>query len=179
MGNDTAWYTALRGHLTATHKSSQHWFISVRMRNFPVVERRIPGIDKQAGMTAHLLLPRLALLSLCSLFAAAPNCAQESEHKITFTFDYDFRATPACSAQVKEACVRQFNFYDISQGIAKRVKLGSMSVPAGASGLVKGISGTSESQLFNSGRHLVAVAAQMPNGVESDLSKCATIVRIP
>lgn len=149
------------------------------MGNFPVVERRVPGIDKQAGMTAHLLLPRLILLGLCSLFAAGLSCGQESEHKITFTFDYDFGATPACSAQVKEACVRQFNFYDISQGIAKRVKLGSMPVPAGAKGLVKGISGTSESQLFNSGRHMVAVAAEMPNGVESDLSKCATIVRIP
>lgn len=130
-------------------------------------------------MTTHLLLSRLILLGLCSLFAAGLSCGQESEHKITFTFDYDFGATPACSAQVKEGCVRQFNFYDISQGIAKRVKLGSMPVPAGVKGLVKGISGTSDSQLFNSGRHMVAVAAQMPNGVESDLSKCATIIRIP
>jgi hypothetical protein len=149
------------------------------MGNFLVVERRVPGIDKQAEMTARLLFPRLILFSLCSLFDAAGNCGQESEHKISFTFDYDFGATPACSVQIKEACVRQFNFYDISQGVAKRVKLGSMPVPAGAKGLVKGISGTSEPQLFNSGRHMVAVAAQMPNGVESDLSKCATIVRIP
>jgi len=103
----------------------------------------------------------------------------QSEHKITFTFDYDFRVTPACSHEVKEACLQQFNFYDISRGIPKRVNLGSLPVPVGATGLVKGISFTTESLLFDSGRHRVAVSAQMPNGSESDLSKCATIVKIP
>jgi hypothetical protein len=75
--------------------------------------------------------------------------------------------------------VQQFNFYDISQGIENRVKLGSMPVPAGASGFVQGISTTTEPLLFNSGRHRLAVSAQMPDGLESDLSKCTTIVKIP
>jgi hypothetical protein len=105
--------------------------------------------------------------------------ASQSTHKISFTFDYDFRATPACSPKVKQACVQQFNFYDISAGILKRTKLGSLPVPAGATGLVTGITFTTESFLFNPGRHMVAVSAQMPNGTESDLSKCSTIVRIP
>jgi hypothetical protein len=130
-------------------------------------------------MTAHFLLQRLAFVSLCSALFTTVIFPQESTHKITFTFDYDFRITPACSPQIKQACVQQFNFYDISQGIAKRVKLGSMPVPSGASGLVKGISGTTEPLLFNSGRHLLAVSAQMPDGSESDLSKCTIIARIP
>jgi hypothetical protein len=130
-------------------------------------------------MNALCLLKRFVLLSLCSLCFGAGIFPQDGFHKITFTFDYDFRVTPACSKEITKACVQGFNFYDISQGIAKRVKLGSMPVPAEASGLVKGISATTEAMLFNSGRHMVAVAAQTADGVESDLSKCSTIVQIP
>jgi hypothetical protein len=75
--------------------------------------------------------------------------------------------------------VQEFNFYDISVGIPKRTKLGSLPVLAGATGLVKGISFATESFLFNPGRHMVAVSARMPNGTESDLRKCSTIVKIP
>ena len=64
----------------------------------------------------------------------------QAKHTISCTFDYDFRITPACSPKVTEGCVQQFNLYDISAGIPKRVKLGSIPVPAGASGFVKGIS---------------------------------------
>jgi len=130
-------------------------------------------------MTAHSLLQRSAFVSLCSLILTAVVFSQQSTHKISFTFNYDFRITPACSRNVKKACVQQFNFYDISQGIENRVKLGSMPVPAGASGFVQGISTTTELLLFNSGRHRLAVSAQMPDGLESDLSKCTTIVKIP
>jgi hypothetical protein len=130
-------------------------------------------------MNAHCLLKRFVFLSLCSLCFGAGLFPQDVPHKITLTFDYDFRVTPACSKEITKACVQRFNYYDISQGIAKRVKLGSMPVPAGASGLVKGISSTTEELQFNSGRHMVAVAAQTSEGAESDLSKCSTIVRIP
>jgi hypothetical protein len=105
--------------------------------------------------------------------------ASQAKHTITFRFDYDFRITPACSPEAKLPCVQQFNFYDISAGIPKRVRLGSIPVPSGATGIVKGISGTSESHLFRPGRHMIAVSAQMPNGTESDLSRCTTIVKIP
>jgi len=130
-------------------------------------------------MNAHLILERFVFLSLCSLCFSAGNFPQDVPHKISFTFDYDFRATPACSREKAKGCVQRFNFYDISQGIAKRVKLGSAPVPAGASGLVKGISATTEAMQFNPGRHLVAVAAQTSDGAESDLSKCSTILQIP
>ena len=130
-------------------------------------------IPVRSNMTHKLLATVLVIL----LYGAVQ--ASQSTHKISFTFDYDFRVTPACSPKVKQVCVQQFNFYDISAGIPKRTKLGSIPVPAGATGLVKGISFTTESFLFNPGRHMVAVSAQMPNGLESDLSKCTTIVKIP
>jgi hypothetical protein len=105
--------------------------------------------------------------------------AGQSRHKIAFVFDYDFKVTPACSPKANGVCVQQFNFYDISRGVRKRIPLGSLLVPAGATGLVKGISFTTESLVFNSGRHEVAVSAQTSNGVESDLSQCTTIIKIP
>jgi hypothetical protein len=104
--------------------------------------------------------------------------AAQSRHTIKFTFDYDFGITPACSVQIKKGCVQQFNFYDISAGMAKRVKLGSLPVPAGAKGLVKGISFTTDRRLFNPGKHMVAVSAQLADGMESDVRKCSTIVKI-
>ena len=121
---------------------------------------------------------KLSATLLLSLFYGNVLAAQ-ARHKITFTFDYDFGITPACSSKVKLPCVQQFNFYDISAGIPKRVRLGSIPVPPGATGLVKRISGTSESLLFRPGRHMIAVSAQMPNGMESDLSNCTTIIKIP
>src|SRR5262245_27931616 len=102
-----------------------------------------------------------------------------SVHTISLTFDYDFRVTPACSPNVTRGCVQQFNFYDISVGIPNRQRLGSIPVPARATGMVKGISARTEPFLFGPGRHRLAVSAQMPDGTESDLSKCTTIVKIP
>jgi hypothetical protein len=98
---------------------------------------------------------------------------------ITVTFDYDFRITPACSAKVTQRCVQQFNLYEVSLGISKRAKLLAIPVPAGATGFVKGISATTEPYLFDSGRHRLAVSAQMPDGQESDLSECTTIIKVP
>lgn len=79
---------------------------------------------------------------------------------------------------MKERCVQQFNFYEISKGISNRVKLGSMPVPADATGFVKGITGTTKPFLFTSGKHMVAVSAQMPDGSESDLNQCTKIIKI-
>lgn len=124
-------------------------------------------------------MARKPLVAILATLLYGPIGASQSTHKITFAFDYDFGVTPACSPTVKQACVQQFNFYDISRGVAKRTKLGSLPVPAGAAGFVKGISFTTDSFLFNPGRHMVAVGAQMSNGQESDLSKCSTIVKIP
>lgn len=120
---------------------------------------------------------KLSATLLLSLFCGSVLVSQ-ARHKITVKFDYDFRIIPACSQEAKMPCIQQFNFYDISAGIPKRVRLGSISAPSGASGLVKGIVGTSELLLFSHGKHMIAVSAQMPNGAESDLSGCTTIVQI-
>lgn len=126
----------------------------------------------------HSPLLRLPFLFLASFGLVPVASPKPSRHKIQFTFSYDFRITPPCSSKEKERCVQQFNFYEISGGISNRVKLGSMPVPADATGFVKGISGTTKPFLFTSGRHLVAVSAQMPDGSESDLNQCAKIIKI-
>jgi hypothetical protein len=130
-------------------------------------------------MSAHILLHRLTFSSFCSLLLTAVSYPQEVTHKISFTFDYNFAVTPACTPEVTKACVQQFNFYEISRGIPNRVKLGSIPVPTGARGLLKGISATTEPFLFDSGKHRVAVAAQAPDGSESNLRDCSIIVQIP
>jgi hypothetical protein len=132
----------------------------------------------RTGFAIRLIMAPILVATVYVSLLSGDTKKPPSTHRITFTFDYDFRVTPACSPNVTEKCVQQFNFYDISAGIPKRVKLGSISVPAGASGFVKNISATTDPLLFNSGRHMLAVSAQMPNGLESDLSKCTTIVKV-
>lgn len=125
----------------------------------------------QCGILLLLVVSSASLLS-----GGTPK--PPSKHRITFTFDYDFRVTPACSPEIKQGCVQQFNLYEISPGLQNRVKLGSIPASAGATGYVKGISATTKSFLWIHGKHKLAVSAQMPNGLESDLSNCTTIVKI-
>jgi hypothetical protein len=129
-------------------------------------------------MNAHSPLRRLPFLVLASLVLAPVVLPKPSIHKIRFIFSYDFRITPACSSAVKDLRVQQFNFYEISRGISERVKLGSMPVPVDATGFVKGITATTKPFLFTSGKHRVAVSAQMPDGSESDLDRCSKIIKI-
>jgi hypothetical protein len=100
-------------------------------------------------------------------------------HRITVTFNYDFSITPACSPKVQQGCVQQFNLYDISEGIRKRVKLGTIPVPDGATGFVNNISATTEPLQIKSGNHKFAVSAQRPDGIESDFNKCTIKVKVP
>ena len=127
-------------------------------------------------MTRRLLI--LLLTGLCCVCAQNPP-PTPSTHTLRLTFSYDFRITPACSKKVQERCVQQFNFYDISQGPDKRVKLGSIPAKPGAKKLEKAISGTSDPQVFSPGRHRVAVAAQLSDGRESDVRLCSVVVTIP
>ncbi|MGB7437434.1 MAG: hypothetical protein WBR26_10515 [Candidatus Acidiferrum sp.] len=121
------------------------------------------------------------ILLLLFLAGTAPLNAHKvkSTHRLTVTFNYDFTVTPACSPKVKQGCVQQFNLYDISAGIPKRVKLGAIPVPNGATGFVKGISATSQPFQIKSGNHKFAVSAQRPDGIESDFSKCMIKVKVP
>lgn len=122
-----------------------------------------------------------------SAILARPAEAGQSKHRITITFSYDFAHQPACSSDSnkgkdkknKKPCVQQFVAYDISAGLERRTKLLSIPVAQDAHGLVSGITATTPLLLFESGRHLIAVVAQTPSGLESDPNQCAAWVNIP
>jgi hypothetical protein len=169
----------------------ENWGYSGRglLRSLRLSERRDREAGKRdewecsakvrAGM--HCAFRRGMLLFVLPILAStgAWPQAQEGTHRISFKFDYDFRETPACSKKVETKCVRQFVLYDLSAGVEKKTKLGTVAVPEHAKGVVKGISATTEPLLFNSGKHLIGVAAEMADGTESDPRKCTTAVRIP
>lgn len=150
--------------------------MSLDLRLSGANRKRRKRIDPRGSMKRALLW---------AVMVAAPlSCAGQTrsgKHSITLKFNYDFRATPACVPGVKnkKRCVAQFNAYDISAGIAKRTKLAALPVPSGATGLVKGLSLTTPSLLFESGKHLLAVTAQTPDGTESDPNKCTAWVELP
>lgn len=126
---------------------------------------------------------KMRVLSAMALAIAFPfpiaAQATGSTHKITVTFNYDFTRTPACNAEVTKKCVQDFNVYDISGGLKNRTKLMVIPVPAGAHGVMKGIAGTTSPLVFEPGKHLLAVTAQTPQGVESDVRSCSVWVTIP
>lgn len=118
-------------------------------------------------------------LAALALALASPGQSTNRKHTIALKFNYDFRITPACSPKVTADCVQQFVAYDISAGIAKRTKLLVIPLPEHAKGFVKGIAATSPPLLFEPGKHLLAVSAQMPNGKESYPALCTVWVRVP
>lgn len=119
------------------------------------------------------------LLVMCAILNAPPACFAEEQpkHSISVTFDYDFTAMHACSKTVTKKCIVQFNVYDISG--PKHYFLFSIPAPAGASGPVKGISGSSPPLLFEPGKHLLGIAAKTDNGDESNPSACSIWTHIP
>jgi len=120
------------------------------------------------------------LLTIALLHAqTGPVQTPSRKHTISFIFNYDFSTAPACSRKVTHQCIDHFNLYDISGGLSKKVKLGSIPVPPGAKKLVKSISATTQPLLFEPGRHLLAVTAQMADGSESDSRQCTVWVEVP
>lgn len=120
-----------------------------------------------------------APLVICLAVITAGAQTTGSKHKITIAFDYDFSKTPVCPARNNKPCVTQFNLYDVSAGLEKKAKLTSFPPPAGATGWVKGITATTPLLVFEPGRHLLAVTAQMSKGDESDPRKCTLWVTVP
>jgi hypothetical protein len=112
--------------------------------------------------------------------APAPASAP-AKHTITVRFDYDFNRTPACPQPKDKPCVAQFIVYDISAGTMpeKRFKLFTVAVPPDAKGAVRGIKGTSPPLAFQPGKHLLAVAAQMPDKKESNPAACQFWLTVP
>lgn len=142
-----------------------------------------------------LLFLAAALVSGCASFALAQAPAPSSasapasaaapatvpapapKHTISVTFDYDFTTVPPCSPTVKTKCVARFNVYDVSG--AKAYPLYSIPVPAGASGVTRGITGASQPLLFESGKHRFAVTAQTDTGHESNMYACTVWAEVP
>jgi len=125
---------------------------------------------------------RKQVLAVAALLAGAFMCwAQTSSGKHTFTvkFTYDFRAMPACSEKVRKNCVAQFNLYDLSAGYKSRTKLFYIPVGTVTEASVKEYTATSPLILFESGRHLIGMAAQTAENVESDPRACKTWFEIP
>lgn len=108
-----------------------------------------------------------------------PAAPAHSQHSVTVTFDYDFGLTPACSKKITKACVQRFVAYDISAGAGHSAMLFQIPLPANPAGAVHGIVATSPKLDFESGRHLVSVTAQGPDGRQSRKSVCTTWITIP
>lgn len=116
------------------------------------------------------LSPIFAAACVCAFLLALAAFAGPSQHTITATLNYDFTADNSCSSTVTTGCVKQFNIYDLS-GSAP-VKLFSIAAPAGATGPVSGITGTSAPVTLKSGSRSFGATAQMADGTESDPNAC-------
>lgn len=102
----------------------------------------------------------VCLLGLAMAASAAPG-----QHTVTVSLNYDFSADNACGASVTKNCLQQFNIYDLTSGTP--VKLFSVPAPAGATGPVTGITGTSAPLTLKSGVHTFGATAQLGDGTES------------
>jgi len=107
-------------------------------------------------------------------------------HTISVTFDYDFDRTPACTEKIKRRCVLQFVVYDISAGSNHAYQIGTVALPDHPYGQRRAIPGKTDPHIFESGKHLIAVAAQeaepQPHPLESNTvgcASCTTWVNIP
>jgi hypothetical protein len=98
-------------------------------------------------------------------------------HSISLAFDYDFTLNHACSPTLTTNCIAQFNIYDVSTG--KPTKLFTIPAPSGAAGQVRDITGKSQPLKIGTGKHLLAISAQMSGGEESTLQPCPTWTLLP
>ncbi len=127
---------------------------------------------------------RKILMGLCvaawlgAAWNVAPVFAAPGQHTVSVTLNYDFTVDAACSATVTKGCLQQFNIYDVTTGTP--VKLFSVTAPAGASGPVTGITGTSGLLALKSGVHVFGATAQMADGTESNPNgSTATATTLP
>jgi hypothetical protein len=108
---------------------------------------------------------------------APPQNDPANQHTITVRFNYDFRKNPSCEENpTLKSCIKQFVVYDISN--QRRFRLFSIPVPDGARGFVKGITGESPVRIYLPGRHVIAVAAQNADGVESNPNAARVAVKV-
>lgn len=91
--------------------------------------------------------------------------AAPGQHTVAVMLNYDFTTDAACSSTVTKNCLQQFNVYDVTT--SPPIKLFSIAAPAGATGAVTGITGTSGLLQLRSGVHIFGATAQMADGTES------------
>lgn len=119
----------------------------------------------------------LACVGLMFLVVAVARAAT-GQHTVAVTLNYDFTTDGACSTTVTKNCLQQFNIYDVTTGTP--VKLFSITAPAGATGPVNGITGTSGQLSLKSGVHIFGATAQMADGTESSPNgSTATATTLP
>lgn len=111
--------------------------------------------------------------------SSTPTAATSGTHVVTVTFDYDFTKNPACSASVTKHCIQQFIAYDISAGADHATMLFPIPLPPNPVGAMKGITKASPPLEFESGKHLISVAAMSADGTHSRRSLCTTWITIP
>jgi hypothetical protein len=129
----------------------------------------LPGVLGQQHASSSKQTPQGSQPSSAS---SLPN-----SHIVTVHFDYDFTKVPACSPKIAtKQCVKQFDVYDVS---GRPFKLFSIPVPAGASGVVKGIVGQSPRRVFEPGPHVIAVTAESAAGTESEVTGSKITLVIP
>lgn len=118
----------------------------------------------------------VTMLLTGALLLAVPSKAGPGQHTVTVTLDYDFTADNACSGSVTKGCLQRFNVYEVTSGAP--VKLFSIAAPAGATGPVSGITGTSGLIRLHAGAHTFAATAQMADGTESDPNACTATATV-
>jgi len=96
---------------------------------------------------------------------------------VSVTFDYDFTQNHACSPTIAVECISQFNVYDLRA--EKPVKLFSIPAPSGAHTPVRDIVGRSQLVTIETGKHVLAVSAQMSSGEESNMQQCTAGTILP
>jgi hypothetical protein len=141
-----------------------------------MMRRGDPGATDDRGTVALVKAVLLFAIVISTPFSSAGQSGP-AKHTVTVTFDYDFTVNHACSPTVAKKCIARFNVYDISGG--KPYKLFSIPAPADASGPMKAIAGDSEPLLFEPGKHLFAVTAQMASGEESNARACTVWAAVP
>jgi hypothetical protein len=135
--------------------------------------------SRAQGSTSPAQPPGQSQPSSAPTDASQPAAPTHSQHSVTVTFDYDFGQTPACSKKITKGCVQQFVAYDISAGATHSSMLFPIPLPPNPVGAVHGIVATSPKLDFESGKHLISVTAQGPDGRQSRKSVCTTWVTIP
>jgi hypothetical protein len=129
------------------------------------------------GTINHLLKQPLLWVIAAAFFCSCCTRTDSRKHIVSVTFDYDFTQNHPCSPTIVLECIAQFNVYDLGAG--KPVKLFSIPAPIGAHTPVRDIIGRSQPLTIGTGKHVLAVSAQMSSGQESKMQECTAGTILP